>query len=46
MKLEYEFTYNATLKDPVQIGAGPYGTRLVFEVTGAAWTESASRGKC
>ena len=29
MQLEYELLYNATLKDPVVIGAGPYGTRVV-----------------
>jgi hypothetical protein len=36
MHLEYELTYNATLKDPVAVGAGPYGTRLVYEVTGGS----------
>jgi hypothetical protein len=36
MHLEYEFTYHATLKEPVTVGAGPYGTRLVFEVTGGS----------
>ena len=34
MDLEYEFTYHATLKPPVIVGPGPYGTRLFFEVTG------------
>jgi Protein of unknown function (DUF3237) len=34
MNLEYEFTYHATLKEPVVVGPGPYGNRLVFEVTG------------
>lgn len=36
MDLEYEFTYNATLKEPVSVGPGPYGNRLVFEVTGGS----------
>jgi len=34
MNLEYEFTYSAGLKEPLAVGAGPFGTRLVFEVTG------------
>ena len=34
MNLEYELTYHALLKEPVVVGAGPYGSRLVFEVTG------------
>jgi len=34
MNLEYEFTYHVTLKEPVNVGPGPYGNRLVFEVTG------------
>ena len=34
MNLEYECTYHATLKEPVNVGAGPYGNRLIFEVTG------------
>jgi len=45
MNLEYEFTYNATLKDPLQIGAGPYGTRLVFEVTGGSLDGPRLKGK-
>ncbi len=31
--LEFEFQFNGMLKPPVEIGAGPYGTRLYFEVT-------------
>jgi hypothetical protein len=34
MNLEYEFTYSANLKEPFAVGAGPFGTRLVVEVTG------------
>jgi hypothetical protein len=34
MELEYELTYHATLKQPVTVGAGPYGERLFYEVTG------------
>jgi hypothetical protein len=45
MQLEYELTYNATLKDPVAIGAGPYGTRLVYEVTGGSLDGKRLKGK-
>jgi hypothetical protein len=31
--LEYEFEYHRTLKPPVEVGPGPYGTRLFFEAT-------------
>lgn len=34
MNLEYEFTYSATLKEPLNVGPGPFGNRMVFEVTG------------
>jgi hypothetical protein len=33
MELQYEFEYYAILKPPVEVGPGPYGTRLFFEVT-------------
>ncbi|HBZ68414.1 MAG TPA: DUF3237 domain-containing protein [Deltaproteobacteria bacterium] len=45
MDLEYEFTCHATLKDPVQIGTGPFGTRLVFEVTGGSIDGKRLKGK-
>jgi hypothetical protein len=31
--LEFEFQMHGMLKPPVEIGAGPYGTRRYFEVT-------------
>ncbi|MBI4514639.1 MAG: DUF3237 domain-containing protein [Deltaproteobacteria bacterium] len=34
MKVEYAFTYHATLKEPVMVGPGPYGTRAFYEVIG------------
>jgi len=34
MKLQPLMTYKATLKQPVDVGAGPFGTRQIFEVTG------------
>jgi hypothetical protein len=33
MDFAYEFTYRAQLKPPVDVGAGPFGDRQVFEVT-------------
>jgi hypothetical protein len=44
MNLEYEFTYHATLKEPVAVGPGPYGTRLFFEVTGGRCDGERLRG--
>lgn len=34
MQLDYEFTYSAKLKPPLNVGAGPFGARMVFEVVG------------
>jgi hypothetical protein len=34
MKLVEEFTFSATLKPPLPIGAGPIGTRMYYEVSG------------
>jgi hypothetical protein len=35
MKLEYSFSFLATLKQPpVAVGPGPFGTRMFFEVDG------------
>lgn len=34
MQLDDEFTYSAQLKQPLNVGAGPYGARMVFEVVG------------
>ena len=45
MNLEHEFTYVATLKPPVQIGAGPFGTRNFFEVTGGTVEGKRLKGK-
>ncbi len=45
MNLEYEFTYHATLKEPVTIGPGPYGTRLFFEVVDGAGEGPRLKGK-
>lgn len=34
MNLEHEFSYSADLKEGLQIGAGPYGNRVFYEVIG------------
>lgn len=44
MDLVYEFTYHATLKEPLVVGPGPFGTRMVFEVTGGAFEGERLRG--
>ena len=43
--LEYEFTYRATLKPPLNVGAGPYGNRIVAEVTGGDFEGPRLKGK-
>ena len=45
MDLEYEFTYHATLKEPVNVGPGPFGTRMVFEVTGGRFEGPRLKGQ-
>jgi hypothetical protein len=44
MKLEPLMTVHADLKPPVDIGMGPYGTRLVFDVTGGHFEGARLRG--
>jgi hypothetical protein len=34
MDLVHEFTFRATLKPPLAIGAGPIGTRMYYELSG------------
>ncbi len=45
MNLEYEFTYHATLKEPLNVGPGPFGTRMVFEVTGGRFEGPRLKGQ-
>ena len=45
MNLEHEFSYQATLKAPLDVGPGPYGTRLVVEVTGGRFEGKRLNGK-
>jgi len=44
MKLEPLMTYCATLKPPVDVGAGPFGTRRIFDVTGGTFEGPRLRG--
>jgi hypothetical protein len=45
MKLEHLMTYRAELKPPVEIGAGPFGMRSIFDVTGGTAEGPRLRGK-
>jgi len=45
MKLEYEFTYTATLRPPVAVGPGPYGLRMFYEISGGTAQGSRIRGR-
>jgi hypothetical protein len=44
-RLEYLATYRADLKAPVEIGAGPNGTRMIFDVTGGSLEGPKLKGK-
>jgi Protein of unknown function (DUF3237) len=43
--LEYEFSYRATLKPALNVGVGPYGNRIVAEVTGGDFEGPRLKGK-
>ena len=45
MNLEFEFALKATLKEPLVIGAGPFGTRSYYEITGGSVEGERLRGK-
>ena len=45
MKLEHLLTYRAELAQPVAVGAGPFGTRQIFDVTGGSFEGPRLRGK-
>lgn len=45
MRLEPLMTYHADLLSPVAVGAGPYGNRLIVEVTGGAFEGPRLRGR-
>ena len=45
MDLVHEMTYHAMLSPPLAIGAGPAGTRMVFDVIGGSFEGPRFRGK-
>ncbi len=45
MNLEFEFGYRASIAAPLEVGTGPYGTRMVFEVTGGSFEGKRLKGK-
>jgi hypothetical protein len=45
MKLEFLCSYHADLKAPVVIGAGPFGVRQIFDVTGGSFEGPRLRGR-
>jgi hypothetical protein len=45
MKLEPLMTYRAQLRPPVEVGAGPLGTRTIFDVTGGSFEGARLRGR-
>ena len=44
MDLVHEFTFRATLRPPLPIGAGPIGTRMYYELNGGAVVGDRLRG--
>ncbi len=44
MDLVHEFTFRATLKPPLPIGAGPIGTRMYYELSGGEVVGDRLRG--
>lgn len=45
MQLEPLMTYTATLKDPVEVGPGPFGMRTIHDVTGGVFEGPRLKGK-
>jgi len=45
MDLEHEFTFTARIKEPVAVGAGPFGDRSIFEIVGGDVTGDRIGGK-
>jgi Protein of unknown function (DUF3237) len=43
--LEYEFSYRASVKALINVGAGPYGNRNIAEVTGGDFEGPRLKGK-
>jgi hypothetical protein len=45
LKLEELMVLRADLKDPVTVGAGPYGERQIYDVTGGSFEGKRLKGK-
>lgn len=45
MKLEPLMTYRAGIKPPQEVGAGPFGARMIFEVTDGRFEGERLRGR-
>ena len=45
LKLEELMVFRAALKEPVAVGAGPYGDRQIYDVTGGTFEGSRLKGK-
>jgi hypothetical protein len=45
MKLTPLMTYSASLNPPQEVGRGPYGTRMIFEVTGGHFEGQKLKGE-
>ena len=44
-KLEYLMTYRADLKEPVDVGTGPTGSRMIYDVTGGSFDGPKLKGR-
>ena len=45
MKLELLFSYHAILTNSLEVGTGPYGTRLIVEVDGGEFEGPKLKGR-
>jgi Protein of unknown function (DUF3237) len=45
MELVHEFTFTAEVNAPVAVGEGPFGNRMIFEVTGGTVTGERISGR-
>ncbi len=44
-RLEYLMTYRADLKEPVDVGTGPRGSRMIYDVTGGSFDGPKLKGR-
>jgi len=45
MEMRELMTYRAAIRGPVEVGTGPLGTRVIYEVTGGEFTGPRLRGR-